>query len=44
LLPFQGVNIAAKFDAKGNQTNALLGQIDGAASPRRLQLALRLNF
>jgi hypothetical protein len=41
---FNSVNTAAKFDVNGNQTNALFGQIDGAASPRRLQLALRLNF
>lgn len=44
---FNSVDTGAKFDtvSKGSpQTSATFGQINGAGSPRRLQLALRINF
>jgi hypothetical protein len=41
---FNSVDTAAKFDKNGNQTSSTFGQINGAGDPRRLQLALRINF
>lgn len=39
------VNRATQFDpATGQQVNSALGMITGAASPRIMQLALRINF
>jgi hypothetical protein len=41
---FSGVDTAAKFNAAGQQTNALLGQYSAAQFVRRLQMALRIQF
>ncbi len=41
---FSGVDTAAKFDATGQQTNGTFGQYNAAQFPRRLQLALRVEF
>lgn len=39
---FSGVNTTARFDAQGNQVNALLGEYTAARAPRIVQFALRL--
>jgi hypothetical protein len=41
---FSGVNTSAQFNAQGAQVNAAFGQLNGAANPRIVQLALRFNF
>jgi len=41
---FSAWNMAARFDANGNQTNATLGQASGARLPRQMQMALRFLF
>jgi hypothetical protein len=38
------VNIAAKFDPAGNQTNTLFGQLGTAANPPYMQFAARFDF
>jgi hypothetical protein len=41
---FSGVNVTARFDPAGNQTNTALGQYNAARRPRYIQLALRFSF
>jgi hypothetical protein len=41
---FSGVDTGLKFDSAGNQANPLFLQPTSARPPRRLQLAVRLNF
>jgi len=41
---FSNVDINARFDAQGGQTNARFGEFIAARNPRRIQLALRLSF
>jgi hypothetical protein len=41
---FSSVDTGARFDAQGNQTNALFGSYIEAAEPRRVQLGLRFLF
>ena len=41
---FSAVDTGLKFDAAGNQVNPLFLQPTSARPPRRIQLALRLNF
>jgi hypothetical protein len=38
------VDNGARFDPQGNQVNLRLGEMTGAAAPRRIQLALRFYF
>lgn len=41
---FNSFDSSAKFDKNGNQVNSTFGQLNGTASPRELQLAVRINF
>jgi hypothetical protein len=41
---FSGLDTTARFDSQGNQVNQLFLQPTSARSPRRIQLALRVNF
>lgn len=41
---FTGVNTASRFDAAGNQVNALFGSYTTAANARRIVMGLKLNF
>jgi len=41
---FSTIDTGVRFDAKGNQINTGLSQYTAARQPRRVQLALRLNF
>ena len=41
---FSSFDSTARFDAQGNQVNALLGQFTVARSPRIMQMALRFYF
>ena len=41
---FSGLDTTARFDAQGSQVNPLFLQPTSARSPRRIQLALRVNF
>ena len=41
---FSGLDTSARFDAKGVQINPLFLEPTSARSPRRVQLALRLNW
>jgi hypothetical protein len=41
---FFGVDSTARFDAAGNQVNALFGQVNAARLPRLMQFALHLYF
>ena len=41
---FSGLDTTARFDAQGNQINKLFLEPISARSPRRVQLALRVNF
>ncbi len=41
---FATIDTSVRFDAKGNQINTGLSQFLTARQPRRVQLALRLNF
>jgi hypothetical protein len=41
---YAGLNLAAKFDAQGNQVNALFGQVTSTRSPRVMQGSLRFTF
>ncbi len=41
---FSGLDAAAQFDARGQQINARFGEFTAARQPRRMQLALRLNW
>ncbi len=39
-----GVNTTARFDAQGNQVNALFGSYTSALNARRIVMGLKLNF
>ncbi len=41
---FNGVDTTARFDANGNQVNALFGSYTSAANSRRIVMGLKLNF
>ena len=41
---YAGVDTGARFDPRGNQVNARLGQITSARGARKMQLALRVSF
>ena len=41
---FSSIDQSLKFDASGNQINALFMQPTSARAPRRIQLALRIIF
>jgi hypothetical protein len=41
---FTGVDTTARFDANGNQVNALFGSYTSAANARRIVMGLKLNF
>ena len=41
---FSGVNSTAQFNPSGVQSNAAFGNYTSARNPRRIQVALRLNF
>lgn len=41
---FTGVDTTARFDANGNQVNALFGSYTAAANARRIVMGLKLNF
>jgi hypothetical protein len=41
---YNSVNSSAIFNLQGVQTNTALGQYNGAASPRNIQIAVRLMF
>lgn len=41
---FSGVNSTARFDAAGNQTNALFGSYSSSRPPRTIQFSLKLVF
>lgn len=41
---YAGVDAGARFDPRGNQVNARLGQITSARGARKMQLALRVSF
>jgi hypothetical protein len=41
---FSAVDTTARFDSQGNQVNPVFLQPTSARSPRRIQLALRVNF
>ena len=41
---FSGVNATAQFNQAGVQSNAAFGQYTSARNPRRIQVALKLNF
>jgi hypothetical protein len=41
---FNGVDITARFDAAGQQTNTTFGHYSSAQFPRRLQMVLRFSF
>ncbi len=41
---FSGLDTTARFDGQGNQINKLFLEPTSARSPRRVQLALRVNF
>ena len=41
---FSGLDTTARFDTQGNQVNPVFLQPTSARSPRRIQLALRVNF
>ena len=41
---FSALDVNARFDALGRQTNARFGEFTAARQPRRIQLALRLSF
>ncbi len=41
---FTGVDTTGRFDANGNQVNALFGSYTSAANSRRIVMGLKLNF
>jgi len=41
---FTDVDTTARFDANGNQVNALFGSYTNAANARRIVMGLKLNF
>jgi hypothetical protein len=41
---FSVLDTAAQFDAAGRQINARFGEFTAARQPRRMQMALRLNW
>jgi hypothetical protein len=41
---FNGLDVAARFDAQGRQVNARFGEFTGALTPRIIQLAIRASF
>jgi len=41
---FENVNVVARFNPAGAQTNNQFGRITSARQERRMQLALRFNF
>src|SRR5262245_17244313 len=41
---FTGVDTTGRFDANGNQVNALFGSYTSAANARRIVMGLKLNF
>jgi hypothetical protein len=41
---FTGVDTGGRFDANGNQVNALFGSYTAAANARRIVMGLKLNF
>jgi len=41
---FTGVDTTGRFDALGNQVNALFGSYTSAANSRRIVMGLKLNF
>jgi hypothetical protein len=41
---FSGVDNTARFNAAGQQTSSTFGQYNAAQFPRRLQMALRIQF
>jgi hypothetical protein len=41
---FSSLDTAARFDSQGKQVNARFGEFTDANLPRRIQLALRLDF
>jgi hypothetical protein len=41
---FTGVDTTGRFDASGNQVNALFGSYTAAANARRIVMGLKLNF
>jgi hypothetical protein len=41
---FTGVDTTARFDANGNQVNALFGSYTSAANSRRIVMGLKMNF
>jgi hypothetical protein len=41
---FTGVDTTARFDANGNQVNALFGSYTAAANARRIVMGLKLSF
>jgi hypothetical protein len=41
---FENVNVVARFNPAGEQTNNQFGRVTSARQERRMQLALRFNF
>jgi hypothetical protein len=41
---FTSVDTTGRFDASGNQVNALFGSYTNAANARRIVIGLKLNF
>ena len=41
---YAGLNTTARFDAQGNQVNALFGQVSSTRTPRVMQGSLRFSF
>ena len=41
---WSGIDSTARFDASGNQVNALFGTVNGSRTARQMQMSLRFNF
>jgi hypothetical protein len=41
---FNGVDLTARFDAAGNQTNANFGRVTSTRPPRTMQGSVRFSF